>query len=739
MNIYFIASIIAFSVCALLAIFVYIKNPKSNINKSFSLVTFLVGAWCLFPSATALSKNILRATFFARLVYIAAIFVPPTFLHFLFNLIGISRIEKERKKLIFFYLISSIFLIFIFSPTFIKGVITFAPYFAVEPGKLYSVFFLYFIMMVVLGYYKTFIEYLQVSGYKRNQLIYIMISFGVAALAGLIHFLAAYGVKEIVPHDFLVVIYTLIFTYAIVRYRLLEIRIAAARTAIFVLVYSIILGIAFALNSFGRYWLINIFGENWTWPLLILTIASSSAAPFIYMRLQHRAEDALLKERRKYQQALRDASIEMTRIRELDKLLRTIIITVVKEIGLRSSAIYIFQKANTQEEKDKFILKDALGYKQDRRPPSQILIDDPLAKLLENSRRPLTFEEIQNHNLLSTQETKEILSQMKQLNAQLIVPSFVMDEFVGFLVLGQKTTGDIFGPDDIGVFQAIANYAGIAIEGARFHEEFQKSQMMLFETAKLASVGQMANMASHQQNNAFNVISTKAEARYILLEQIRQKGWPTNPQELSELLNKVMEELKIITDYAQKGGDVARKIMKFSRPSGKEGYQPMNIKDSIDIALDICSIAIDPEDILLNLDIRPNLPQIKGDKNMLADSTQNMLLNAKDAISLKRQYMKLEKIPKESNYKGKIDIRVYLSEDDPKRPVAVEITDNGIGMSEEDLKQVFIPFFTTKGAEKGNGLGLSSIKMIVESHGGTISVKSKYNQGTTFTIRLPKI
>ncbi len=137
MNIYIFSSMLAFLVCTSLAIFVYIKNPKNKVNSSFSLFTFLVGIWCLFPFITALPNTDTQAILFARLVYIAAIFVPPTFLHFLFNLINISHIKKERRKLITFYLPSCLFLIFIFTPLFIKEIIRFAPYFVVVPGNFY--------------------------------------------------------------------------------------------------------------------------------------------------------------------------------------------------------------------------------------------------------------------------------------------------------------------------------------------------------------------------------------------------------------------------------------------------------------------------------------------------------------------------------------------------------------------------------------------------------------------------
>jgi len=80
-------------------------------------------------------------------------------------------------------------------------------------------------------------------------------------------------------------------------------------------------------------------------------------------------------------------------------------------------------------------------------------------------------------------------------------------------------------------------------------------------------------------------------------------------------------------------------------------------------------------------------------------------------------------------------IAVALSSEDEGRRVRIEVTDTGRGIAPEDISKVFEPYYSTK--ETGTGLGLAIVKKAVEDHHGTITVKSKVGDGTTFTITLP--
>jgi signal transduction histidine kinase len=121
----------------------------------------------------------------------------------------------------------------------------------------------------------------------------------------------------------------------------------------------------------------------------------------------------------------------------------------------------------------------------------------------------------------------------------------------------------------------------------------------------------------------------------------------------------------------------------------------------------------------IKLDLAEGLPVFTGNAQKIEQVIVNLLVNAGQAMR--------------DDVRGLISVRTRLDGAD----VVFEIEDNGIGMSDKTLKQIFDPFFTTKRAKGGTGLGLAIAYRIVEEHGGTIGVKSKYGAGTTFTVKIP--
>jgi len=104
-----------------------------------------------------------------------------------------------------------------------------------------------------------------------------------------------------------------------------------------------------------------------------------------------------------------------------------------------------------------------------------------------------------------------------------------------------------------------------------------------------------------------------------------------------------------------------------------------------------------------------------------------------DGKQLERVFLNLTKNAVQAMPNGG---KLTIATNETKDHIEIEFTDTGAGISEENMSKLFEPLFTTKA--KGIGMGLAICKKIVEEHGGTIEVKSKVGQGTTFTIKLPK-
>ena len=131
-------------------------------------------------------------------------------------------------------------------------------------------------------------------------------------------------------------------------------------------------------------------------------------------------------------------------------------------------------------------------------------------------------------------------------------------------------------------------------------------------------------------------------------------------------------------------------------------------------------------DVQISMDLADGPFMIVTNKERFSLVLFNLLINAKDAI-------------KETNRKGEISIQVD-KERGPKSAqtvVRIRISDNGSGIDDENIKKIFLPYFTTKG-KSGTGLGLSTVKQIIEKSNGTISVESRPQVGTIFTLRFPQ-
>jgi signal transduction histidine kinase len=146
-------------------------------------------------------------------------------------------------------------------------------------------------------------------------------------------------------------------------------------------------------------------------------------------------------------------------------------------------------------------------------------------------------------------------------------------------------------------------------------------------------------------------------------------------------------------------------------------HEQIDLKKLLEEVVSFQQTEITHRDIDINYEMEDNLPQIESDRNQLQQVFLNIINNAIAAI----------------DDGGRIDISVAGREDDS---VVIAITDNGTGISEENLEHIFEPFFSTKG-RFGTGLGLSITHNIVEKLGGAINAHSILGKGTRFTVTLP--
>ncbi len=236
-------------------------------------------------------------------------------------------------------------------------------------------------------------------------------------------------------------------------------------------------------------------------------------------------------------------------------------------------------------------------------------------------------------------------------------------------------------------------------------ERLAGAQSQLYQSNKMASVGQLAAGIAHEINNPLTGILTFSS---LLLKEPDQKP-------------EVREDLETIVRETKRCRDIVKGLLDFSRqvPPRKTN---VDLNKTVDRALNIVDHQFDVANIQVTRGLVDLLPPVRADANQILQVLINLLVNAAHAVESKKD--------------GEIFVGTDLRTIDGKAHIEIKVADNGCGIPSENLAKIFEPFFTTR-ETGGTGLGLAVVWGIVNEHGGTISVDSKPNRGTTFTIHLP--
>ncbi|MFC1755725.1 ATP-binding protein, partial [Thermoproteota archaeon] len=577
--------------------------------------------------------------------------------------------------------------------------------------------------IAILGLYELW-KFLKVAkGIKYIQAVYFFIGTFLGFTGGVsVHF-PFLGLSVYPLGNLGVTIYALLVTYAILRYRLMDISIAITRTGVFVATYSLVLGIPFIMAYCMRPYLVGMLGGDnwWLGPMGLLTVLAT-AGPFIYIFFNSKAEARLLREQRSYQSTLRHASSGMIRIRELSKLLNLIVHVVTKTVKIEFAAVSLMDPENNH-----YTIVAKRGKSEIPRDHA-LHVESPLIKRLYSINQPIVYDEIQ----LQSQEAPNNLlladleKQLKELGAAVVIPSFVSDKMLGFIVLGRKLSGKMYSQDDLNVFLVLANQAALAIENAQFYEDVKNTQEQLFQAEKMATIGTMADGLSHQINNRFQALSLIAGDS---LDILRTTDMSNSSPEVKESFRSLQHAFDRIQANVMQGGEVVKGLLRYSRP-GPTGFDSVDFYQVINGALEMAQYKVRLKELDIEKIIPNTLPNLKCNLTQLQEVFFNLVDNAYDAIKERQSFLK------DPNFKGRIEISAAHEDAN----VHIIFKDNGIGVKNKDKDNLFTPFFTTKATnKKGTGLGLYVIQKIIHHHTGTVSIDSTYNVGTTFEIVLPLV
>jgi len=235
--------------------------------------------------------------------------------------------------------------------------------------------------------------------------------------------------------------------------------------------------------------------------------------------------------------------------------------------------------------------------------------------------------------------------------------------------------------------------------------EQKKIQLRLVRAEKMSALGTMAAGVAHELLNP--MMGMLNFAQYCLKHTA--EGDPRYP---------VLQDMERET---RRCADIVGNLTTFSRmgKQDEEGYQKENFTMIIDRVVKLLSYRIEKEHVSLTQHVDENTPKIWMEVNSMQQVLLNLISNALDALM--------------ENQKKEIHVEVHREDDF----IQLTVADSGRGIAPENLEKIYDPFFTTKPIGQGTGLGLTTSRSIIESHGGDITCESKLGVGTIFKILLP--
>ncbi len=240
-------------------------------------------------------------------------------------------------------------------------------------------------------------------------------------------------------------------------------------------------------------------------------------------------------------------------------------------------------------------------------------------------------------------------------------------------------------------------------------ERAMEDQARILQQDKMISLGRLAASVVHEINNPLSGI-----LNYVRLMRRGVDKKQVDP----ERLEKFSRYLEIVDREISRCSHITGNLLAYTRKS-PPSFETVSIKDLLEQSILLCSHKLELQKIVLSTDIPTILPKISGDFNQLQQCVLNLVFNAIDAMP------------------GGGHLSVSAAYDPAEKSLILDVGDTGSGIKDKELPRIFEPFYTTKQEGYGVGLGLSTVKEIMQRHGGDVRVKSTGSSGTVFRLELP--
>lgn len=332
----------------------------------------------------------------------------------------------------------------------------------------------------------------------------------------------------------------------------------------------------------------------------------------------------------------------------------------------------------------------------------------------------------------------------ERVSSLIYLPMMIENRIIGIISV-QSFKKDAYSQYQLDMLNNLANYIAIALENALSYEKINKAnndlkaaQAQLVQSEKMASLGQLTAGIAHEIKNPLNFINNfsdlTAELALELNEEFNKLAGSISPDDreyLQQITDDISSNAKKISEHGKRADRIIRGMLLHSR--GKSGdKQPTDINTLLAEAFNLGYHSMRARDnnfnIKMEADYDPNIGMINIVPQDISRVFLNIINNACDATHQKKKKLKDAYNP-----------TLYVSTINSDKNVEIHIRDNGPGIPKEVLDKIFNPFFTTKPAGQGTGLGLSlSYDIVVQEHQGELKVETEAGEYSEFIVVIPK-
>ncbi|SFV10697.1 GAF domain-containing sensor histidine kinase [Bradyrhizobium arachidis] len=348
-----------------------------------------------------------------------------------------------------------------------------------------------------------------------------------------------------------------------------------------------------------------------------------------------------------------------------------------------------------------------------------------------------------------TEAMKE-LARTRGYRSILVVPMLRDGVAIGTIGVTRPEAGH-FPEKAINLLKTFADQAVIAVENTRLFNEVQDrtrelakslddlraAQDRLIQTEKLASLGQLTAGIAHEIKNPLNFVNNFASLSSELTDELNEALAPVPladdvRNEIEELTGLLKDNLGKVVQHGRRADSIVKNMLLHSREGGGE-HRESDINALVEESLDLAYHGARAEKPQFDVTVKRELDPAAGSADVFPQEITRVLLNL-----VSNGFYAVTSRKADTGAAGYEPVVTATTRDRGDR-IEIRIRDNGIGIPDEVKAKMFNPFFTTKPAGEGTGLGLSmSHDIVVKQHGGTIDVATEPGKFTEFTILLPR-